>query len=93
MEVGPFITRGVLSYKGITINTQGFKEDEVSLLVEELSHKFKIVCTKGKNKNRWVIRISSKSYKHLSQNIGPYIHPSMKGKFPYGLDLKSTDKV
>ncbi len=71
--------------KGITINTQGFAEEEVHSLATGLKLYFRLDCWVGRNKGRWTIVISGLSFQHLAKVVGPYIHPSMRYKFPPGL--------
>ena len=68
--------------KGVTINTQGFSKTEVDSLVTQLISVFKLDCWVGKNKGKWTIVISGKSFTILAKRIVPYIHHSMVYKFP-----------
>lgn len=68
--------------RGVTINTHGFARAEVASLVMGLRISFRLNCWIGKNKGRWVIIISGRSYPHLLRLIGPYLHPFMLYKFP-----------
>lgn len=43
--------------KGIVLNTQGFKENEVEKACQELKEKFNLKTWVGKNKNKPVIKI------------------------------------
>ena len=79
--------------KGVTINTQGFSKTEVESLVTQLISVFKLDCWVGKNKCKWAIVISGKSFPILAKRIAPYIHHSMVYKFPKELQefLWDTD--
>jgi hypothetical protein len=68
--------------KGVTINTQGFLKTEVEYLVAQLTLVFNLNCWIGKNKGKWTIVISGKSFPILTKRIAPYIHRSMVYKFP-----------
>jgi hypothetical protein len=76
--------------RGVTINSHGFARAEVASLVMGLRISFRLDCWIGKNKSRWVIIISGRSYPHLLRLIDPYLHPSMLYKFPLA-DLTSGD--
>ena len=71
--------------RGVTINTQGFSKAEVDHLVAQLISVFGLDCWVGRNKSKWTIVISGKSFPILAKRIGPYIHHSMVYKFPKGL--------
>jgi len=71
--------------KGVTINTQGFSKAEVDSMVAQLISVLGLDCWMGRNKGKWTIVISGKSFPMLAKRIGPYIHPSMVYKFPKGL--------
>ena len=71
--------------KGVTINTQGFSKAEVEGLAAQLIPIFGLNCWTGRNKGKWTIVISGKSFPILAKRIGPYLHPSMVYKFPKGL--------
>jgi hypothetical protein len=66
---------------GVTINTQGFLDH----LVAQLISVFGLDCWIGRNKGKWTIVISGKSFPTLAKRIGTYIHHSMVYKFPKGL--------
>jgi hypothetical protein len=68
--------------KGVTINTQGFSKVEVDNLVAQLISVFGLDCWIGRNKGKWTIVISGKSFSILAKRIGPHIHYSMVYNFP-----------
>lgn len=68
--------------KGVTINTQGFSKAEVEHLVAQLVSVFNLDCWVGRNKGKWTIVISGKSFPVLAKRIAPYIHHLMVYKFP-----------
>ena len=76
--------------RGVTINTQGFLRTEVDHIVAQLASVFNLDCWVGKNKGRWTIVISGKSFQSitistdpiLANKIAPYIHHSMVYRFP-----------
>ncbi len=68
--------------RGMTINTQGFTEEEVTWLSNGLRLHFRLDCWVGRDKGRWVITILGRSFPHLMRMVGPYLHPSMLYKFP-----------
>ncbi|KAI9708138.1 MAG: hypothetical protein M1812_008109 [Candelaria pacifica] len=74
--------KGRPKLRGVTINTQGFLRTEVDHLVAQLASVFNLDCWVGKNKGRWTIVISGKSFPILAKKIAPYIHHSMVSKFP-----------
>jgi hypothetical protein len=57
--------------KGVTINTQGFPETEVESLVAQLTSVFNLHCWVGKNKGKWTIVISGKSFPIIAKSITP----------------------
>jgi hypothetical protein len=71
--------------RGVTINTQGFSKTEVGYLVAQLISVLGLDCWMGRNKGKWTVGISGKSFPMLAKRIGPYIHHSMVYKFPKGL--------
>jgi hypothetical protein len=66
--------------KAITLSTQGFKLEEVELLISALTNKFDIKCTLKKERNAFAIRISSKSLPVVQNLLAPIIPSMMKHK-------------
>ena len=52
--------------KGVTINTQGFSKAQVNHLVAQLISVFGFSCWTGRNKGKWTIVISGKSFPTLA---------------------------
>ena len=68
--------------KSIVLNTQSFKEYEVSAMAEQLSIKFDLEVEVRSNKGKKVIIIKSDSYPAFLSLIDPYIIPEMRFKLP-----------
>jgi len=68
--------------KGIVLNTQGFKEDEVEKACKELKEKYNLNSWVGKNKNKPVIKISGENYEQFLGLCNEYIINGMKYKLP-----------
>jgi hypothetical protein len=68
--------------KGIVLNTQGFKENEVEKACQELKEKFNLKTWVGKNKNKPVIKISGQDYEKFLEISDEYIIDAMKYKLP-----------
>lgn len=62
--------------RAVVLSTQGFRKEEVNLLINVLNNKFKLNCTINKNTNGFVIRIPSKSLPILQDLLAPHM-PSM----------------
>ena len=69
-------------HKGLFLNTQGFKENDVKRLQEVLKVKFGISSTTRKEKNGKQIYLGGKSGEKFIALIKPYIISSMKYKIP-----------
>lgn len=70
------------TYRG-TFATNSFSETEVDLLIQWLSKKWEIICTKQKNLTNFVIKISASSRKKFDEMITPYVISSLKYKLIY----------
>jgi hypothetical protein len=66
----------------VVFNTQSFSDSEVSLMVKELSEKFRLNCNIRENKGNKVIVINSESYPIFLDLVKPYIIPEMMFKLP-----------
>jgi len=68
--------------KGIVFHTQNFEQEEVQKLCDILKTQFGYETWPKKNKDRFIVAISGKSYENLTKDIYPYIIPSMQHKWP-----------
>ena len=66
-----------LRSKGLRLHTHNFTEKEVDLLINALTIKFNLKCSKQKNNNKFIIYISSKSMNILRELVLPHMHNSM----------------
>lgn len=71
---------GTKTYKGITLQTQSFTIKEIVFIVSILIYKFNLKCTIHKQRDLYVVYISSKSIKILHPYILPYFCQSMRYK-------------
>jgi len=79
-------------HKGIFLNTQGFRENDVKKLQRILGNKFGISSTTRKEKNGRQIYLGGKSGEKFIEIIKPYIIPSMEYKIPRTLRLTKLPK-
>jgi len=79
-------------HKGLFLNTQGFKEDDVKRLQDVLKIKFGIKSTTKKDKNGKQIYLGGKSGEKFIALIKPHIISSMKYKIPRVLRLTELPK-
>ncbi len=79
-------------HKGLFLNTQGFREDDVKRLQEVLKVKFGISSTTRKEKNGKQIYLGGKSGEKFIALIKPHIISSMKYKIPRVLRLTELPK-
>lgn len=68
--------------KQIHIHTQGFTEEGVKAMCQELSQKFGLKASAKPNKGAYVIAISGDSYERFKELVEPYLVNSMKRKLP-----------
>ncbi|PVU98265.1 hypothetical protein BB561_000039, partial [Smittium simulii] len=68
--------------KGIVLNTQSFTEEEVLQMTIELNNKFNFKTWVGKNKSKYVIKISGSNFDQILKMMDPYILSSMRYKLP-----------
>jgi hypothetical protein len=68
--------------KGVVLNTQSFKDEEVESMTLQLIEKFDLDCEVRSNKGKKVIVIKSVSYPTFLSIIDPYILPEMRYKLP-----------
>jgi hypothetical protein len=68
--------------KGIVLNTQGFKREEVEIACQELKEKFNLKTWVGQNKKKPVIKISGDNYEKFLELSNEYILDEMKYKLP-----------
>lgn len=66
-----------------TLATNSFSKLEITLLLEFLNEKFKIIATRQKNLNNEVIHISAASRLRFEELIFPYMVPEMYYKLIY----------
>lgn len=71
-----------LTDKACILNTQGFKVNEVELLIKELNIKYDLDCFLSFNHKKPIIYIPSKSYIKLYKLINPFILPLFRYKLP-----------
>lgn len=69
---------------GLQFHTQGFTVDEVQSLCDILTIKFGLDCWVKFNKQKPIIAVSGNSYSTFFGLVCPYIHESMRYKFPTG---------
>ena len=69
---------------GLSLHTQGFTPTEVDALIDLLVTKFGLDCWRRTNKGLPMITISGHSYAVFFALVSPYIHESMRRKFPTG---------
>ena len=79
-------------HKGLFLNTQGFREDDVKRLQEVLKVKFGISSTTRKDKNGKQIYLGGRSGEKFIALIKPHIISSMKYKIPRVLRLTELPK-
>lgn len=75
-----------------TIATNSFSNQEIDLLIKWMDEKWKIKCTKQKNKVNYVIHISNYSRLDFEKLIFPHIIPSMYYKLKF-LDILQAQSV
>ena len=68
--------------KGFHIHTQGFEEEEVESLCNGLEKRYGLKCWKVRNKGKYVIAISGRSYEKFVDLIKPNLLPCMQYKIP-----------
>lgn len=68
--------------KGIVFNTQGFTENEVNEMSDQLKDKFGLKTWVGENKGKPIIKVSGHDYENVMALIGPNIIESMWHKLP-----------
>lgn len=68
--------------KSVVLNTQSFKDDEVSNMAKQLEIKFDLEVEVRSNKGKKVIVIKSDSYSTFLYLIDPYIVTEMRFKLP-----------
>lgn len=68
--------------KSVVLNTQSFKDDEVSSMAQQLGYKFNLNLEVRSNKGKKVIVIKDDSYNSFLSLIDPYIIPEMRFKLP-----------
>ena len=61
----------------IRINTQSFSYDENIFIIEVLRAKFGIVARVNRDKDKFRLRVATKSMPFVRQLLEPYIIPSM----------------
>lgn len=66
----------------IVFNTQNFEHQEVQQLCDILNKRFGYKTWVKKNKGKYVVAISGKSYEDFMKNVSPHIIPSMQHKLP-----------
>ena len=64
------------------INTQGFKEEEVIKLINEINLKINLELTLAFNKKNPIINIPNRNYDEFYELVQPYIIDQMKYKLP-----------
>ena len=79
-------------HKGVFLNTQGFRKNDVRRLQRILKNKFEIVSTTRKDKNGEQIYLGGKSGEKFIVLINTYIISSMKYKIPQTLRLTKLPK-
>jgi hypothetical protein len=62
---------------GLHLNTYGFSEEEVSLLINVLTNKFHLKCSKHSHRKGSRIYIWQESMPHLRTLVSPYMHSTM----------------
>lgn len=82
MDDGSKMDHTINEGKGIVLNTQGFQENEVENLCEGLKKRYGFQCWKGKNKGKFVVKISGNSYEEFVKIVKPELVPSMLYKLP-----------
>jgi hypothetical protein len=75
-----------------TISTNGFKEQEIDLLINWLYEKWNIKATKQKNLKNFILHISQKSRLDFELLIFPYVISSMYYKLKY-LEILRAESV
>lgn len=68
--------------KQIHMHTQGFAEEGVKQMCEELNQKFELKTWPKPNKGAHLVAISGDSYEKFKELVEPYLVNSMKGKLP-----------
>ena len=68
--------------KGVILNTQGFKKNEVELLTRVLVSKFSLEAQLRKQPEGYQIYVSGRSYERFIELVEPYIIEEMKYKLP-----------
>lgn len=79
-------------HKGLFLNTQGFKKNDVEKLQKMLENKFGISSTTKREKNGKQIYLGGESGEKFITLIKPYIICSMKYKIPRALKLTKLPK-
>jgi len=79
-------------HKGVFLNTQGFRKNDVRKLQRILKNKFEITSTTRKDKNGEQIYLGGRSGEKFIVLINAYIIPSMKYKIPQTLRLTKLPK-
>lgn len=90
MDDGGKIDYGKNKGKGIEFHTGGFSDNEVTIMVKELSEKFELNCWKAYNRKYPIIRISGKDFEKVISLIKPYIIPEMSHKLPVPRKIKEN---
>jgi hypothetical protein len=78
------------SGKGLVLNTQGFDEKSIDVLVNALKTRYNwnvVKVNESGATNQWWIKI--KDYDDFIYKVGPYIHPTIISKLPSGRQEKS----
>lgn len=68
--------------KQVYLHTQGFTEEEVNGMCQELEQKFGLQAWAKPNKGAHLIAISGNSYEKFKELVEPYLVPSMMRKLP-----------
>nr|NP_038225.1 endonuclease homologue protein [Wickerhamomyces canadensis]Q34807.2 RecName: Full=Probable intron-encoded endonuclease 1 [Wickerhamomyces canadensis]6X1J_A Chain A, Probable intron-encoded endonuclease 1 [Wickerhamomyces canadensis]BAA06580.2 endonuclease homologue protein [Wickerhamomyces canadensis] len=71
--------------KSLVLHTQGFKKEEVEILINDLNIKFNLNCSIKFNKNKPIIYIPNKDYELFYNLVNPYIIPEMKYKLLFNV--------
>ena len=82
MDDGGKMDYGKNQGKGIVFNTHGFEKNEVEALCLSLSNKFNLECWAKRNKKKYIVAISGKSYEQVLFLIKDLVIPSLHNKFP-----------
>ena len=80
-------------HRGVFLNTQGFKENDIKKLQKILKNKFGVDSKTRTEKNGKQIYLGGKSGERFIGIINPYIISSMKYKIPRVLRLTELPKL